>query len=271
MTLILVTNDDGISAIGIQMLAKALTGLTKATKVLVVAPTIQRSAGGKSVTYSTPLRLSREKNLFDSEILAYSIDGTPADCVIMGKYISSKEFGKKPDIIVSGINSGDNTSVQSVLTSGTCAAALEGGLSGIPSIAFSLEVPEIELFSRQNDSTSNYEIVSKHASEITKKVISKPLPSDILFLNCNFPASVSKKTPYEIVRLAPEKYIDEAIEQKDPRGVPIYWIWGELVSNLPENTDAHSLSVKKLITLTPISLDFNPDLILEFKKWFLEA
>lgn len=271
MTIILVTNDDGIGAIGVHMLAKALIGLTKDTKVLVVAPTVQRSAGGKSVTYSTPLRLSREKNLYDNAILAYSVDGTPADCVIMGKYISSKEFGKKPDIIVSGINSGDNTSVQAVLTSGTCAAALEGGLSGIPSIAFSLEVPEVELFSRPSDSTSNYEIASIHAREITKKVLSKPLPSDMLFLNCNFPANVSMKTPLDIVRLAPEKYVDEAIEQKDPRGVPIYWIWGDLVSNLPENTDAHSLSVKKSITLTPISLDFNPDHISKLKNWFSEA
>jgi len=271
MTLILVTNDDGIGATGIQMLAKAMTGLTKKGEVLVVAPTIQRSAGGKSVTYSTPLRLTREKNLFDTDMLAYSVDGTPADCVIMGKYLSNKEFGKMPDIVVSGINSGDNTSVQSVLTSGTCAAALEGALSGIPSIAFSLEVPEIELFSRLNNSTSNYEIASIRAKEITKKVLSNGLPASVMFLNCNFPSSVSMKTPLEIVRLAPEKYVDEAIAQKDPRGVPIYWIWGNLVSDLPKNTDVHSLSVKKLITVTPISLEFNPDLILELKNWYLEA
>jgi 5'-nucleotidase len=270
MKLILVTNDDGIGAIGVQSLAKAMTGLTTEVKVLVVAPTSQRSGGGKSITYSTPLRLTRELNHFDSDISAYSVDGTPADCVIMGKYLTKKEFGKLPDIIVSGINSGENTSVQSILASGTCAAAFEGALSGIPSIAFSLQVPKSELFVKSSNNTSNYETAAIRAREIAEKVLLKGLPLNFLFLNCNFPSSVSMQTPIDFVQLAPERYIDEAIEQKDPRGVPIYWIWGDLVKNLTENTDSHALSVKKVITLTPIGLEFNPDLIMDLKKWFLE-
>ncbi|MFW9777960.1 MAG: 5'/3'-nucleotidase SurE [Candidatus Heimdallarchaeota archaeon] len=270
MKLILVTNDDGIGATGLRMLANAMMELPSEVKTLVVAPTSQRSAGGKSITYSTPLRLSREIDLFDNKISAYSVDGTPADCVIMGKYVSKKEFGKIPDLIVSGINSGGNSSVQSILASGTCAAAFEGGISGIPSIAFSLEVPESELFSKPSQSASNYEVAAIRAKEIASKVLLKGLPSKVLFLNCNFPSSVSLQTPIDFVPLAPEKYIDEAIEQKDPRGVPIYWIWGDLISNLQENTDVHSLSVKKMITLTPISLEFRLDHILTLKKWFSE-
>ncbi|MFX0051324.1 MAG: 5'/3'-nucleotidase SurE [Candidatus Hodarchaeota archaeon] len=265
--LFLVTNDDGIDAAGLKTLVNTINTLGK---VIVVAPSIQRSAGGKSVTYSSPLRLNKVESHFSSEILAYSVDGTPADCVIMGLYLSKKKFGKRPELIVSGINSGDNTSVQSVLTSGTCAAAFEGAIVGITSIAFSLEVPVTELFSKPDNTVSNFADAANHALRITKHVIQHPLPEGIKFLNVNFPSSVNKDTPVDIVRLCPIKYIDEAIVQKDPRGVPIYWIWGEVVSNLPQKTDSHSLLIKKHITITPIGLGFDQDLICSFKDFFLE-
>jgi 5'-nucleotidase len=263
--LILVTNDDGIDAIGLKTLVNVINILGK---VIIVAPSVQRSAGGKSVTYSSPLRLSKAESHFSSGSVAYSVDGTPADCVIMGLYLSNKKFGKNPDLIVSGINSGDNTSVQSILTSGTCAAAFEGAIAGITSIAFSLEVPITELFSKPSNSDSNFENAANHAVKIIKNVLKHPLPIGIKFLNVNFPISVNNDTPYDIVRLCPIKYIDEAIEQTDPRGVPIYWIWGDVVSNLPQDTDSHSLLIKKLITITPIGLGFDQELLSSLKDYF---
>jgi 5'-nucleotidase len=263
--LILVTNDDGIDAIGLKTLVNVINILGK---VIIVAPSVQRSAGGKSVTYSSPLRLNKAESHFSSETVAYSVDGTPADCVIMGLYLSKKKFGKNPDLIVSGINSGDNTSVQSILTSGTCAAAFEGAIAGITSIAFSLEVPITEFFSKLSNSDSNFENAANHAVKIIKNVLKHPLPNGIKFLNVNFPSSVNNDTPYDIVRLCPIKYVDETIEQTDPRGVPIYWIWGDVVSNLPQDTDSHSLLIKKLITITPIGLGFDQELLSSLKDYF---
>ncbi|MFX0171365.1 MAG: 5'/3'-nucleotidase SurE [Candidatus Hodarchaeota archaeon] len=265
--LLLITNDDGIDAAGLKTLVNAIKTLGK---VIVVAPSIQRSAGGKSVTYSSPLRLNKVENHFTPEILAYSLDGTPADCVIMGLYLCKKKFGQRPDLIASGINSGDNTSVQSILTSGTCAAAFEGAIVGITSIAFSLEAPVTELFSKPNNTVSNFADAANHALKITRHVLQSSLPNRIKFLNVNFPSSVNIDTPIDIVQLCPIKYIDEAIVQKDPRGVPIYWIWGDIVSNLPQDTDSHSLLIKKHITITPIGLGFDQELLSSFKDFFMK-
>lgn len=260
--IILVSNDDGIDSEGIYQLAMHMHALGK---VLIVAPTVQRSGESKSITFSRPLRIAKvEKFPFP----AYSIDGTPADSVIMGKYLARKEYGREPDLVVSGINSGDNSSVHALLTSGTCAAAFESALIGMQAIAFSKEVKSEEIFFGSGPETSDYLPSAKRAATIVKFVLEHPLPQGIRFLNINFPSIIDEKTPIEVVTLAPERYINEVIETKDPRGTPIYWIWGGGVDDLEPNTDAYVLANKRHITITPISLGFGRWAIAPFKEYF---
>ncbi|MHA2365492.1 MAG: 5'/3'-nucleotidase SurE [Candidatus Hodarchaeales archaeon] len=259
--LILVTNDDGIDAVGIKRLAEAMLPLGN---VMIVAPTVQRSGESKSLTFSRPLRVAEINDKFTMK--AYSVDGTPADTVLLGKYLCNKNFSKDPDLIVSGINSGDNTSVHALLTSGTCAAAFEGALLGIPSISFSLVVKSTELFFGSN-STADYTNAARRAGEIVDYVLTNPLPEGIKFLNVNFPANCVD-SPIEVVKLAPEKYKNDIIEATDPRGVPVYWIWGNSVPNLETGTDSHALRYNNAITITPISLGFGRWALPKIGKYF---
>ncbi len=173
MTIFLVTNDDGIDAIGLRELVTAILPLGQ---ILVVAPTTQRSGQGKAVTYTQPVRLQEEPDyILNSDVLAYSVNGTPADSVILGEKLSYDLFNKKPDFVLAGINAGDNTSVHAIFTSGTCAAALEGGIRGIPSIAFSLELPDEELFDKSQNSLSLFKVAALHAKKILEKIKKKEI------------------------------------------------------------------------------------------------
>lgn len=262
MAVILISNDDGIDSAGIQSLAEAMIPLGK---VLIVAPTVQRSGESKSLTFSRPLRVAEIKNKFNTK--AYSVDGTPADTVVVGKYLCNKLFDQDPDLIVSGINIGDNTSVHALLTSGTCAVAFEGALLNISSIAFSMVTSVKESFFGADPKT-DYANAAQRAGQIAKIVLANPLPKNIRFLNVNFPKAVTADTPIDIVKLSPVKYTNDIIEVKDPRGVPVYWIWGDKVENIPENTDSHSLIKKKNITITPISLGFGHWALPKLKEYF---
>ena len=262
--IILVTNDDGIDADGLKQLANKMNELAK---VIVVAPTIQRSGESKSLTLKRPLRPTRIER-FDYP--AFSLDGTPADSVIMGRYLARKVYGAIPDLVVSGINSGDNTSVHALLTSGTVAASFESALIGIPSIAFSMEVPTSELFTGSGANT-NYEPAAIRAKEIAKIVLDQPLPKDIRFLNVNFPASTNEHTPIEVAKLSPEKYTNEIIEDEDPRKSPIYWIWGGDVQELEPGTDAYVVYRQKAIAITPITLGFGRWSVSVLKEWLEKA
>lgn len=261
MAVILITNDDGVNALGIRRLAESM--LDHSNKLVVVAPTVQRSGESKSLTFSRPLRVTKV-NLFPFP--AFSVDGTPADSVIIGQHLCQKEYGQRPDLIVSGINAGDNSSLHALLTSGTCAAAFEGAILQIPSIAFSLEVKSSELFD-QNQS-ADYLIQAKRASEIVGVVLKHGMPDGIKFLNVNFPSDCTMETPVEVVHLAPEKYRNDVIETTDPRGVEMFWIWGDLVDSIPEGTDSYALMTNRSISITPISLGFGRWAVPKFKIFF---
>ena len=267
MTIFLVTNDDGISAFGLRELIKAILPLGQ---ILVVAPATQRSGQGKSVTYTQPIRLQEEKEFISNpNVFAYSISGTPADAVMIGERLALDLFNQKPDFVLAGINAGDNTSVHAIFTSGTCAAALEGGIRGIPSVAFSLELPDNELFDKSQNSLAIFKIAAIHAKRIVEKIKTKGLPEGIMILNINFPNNVSLKTKLDVVKLCPVKYIDEAIEAKDPRNVSVYWLWGKNRSKLPINTDSYALLKKHQITITPISLNLGDHYLKQTKDFFL--
>ncbi|MHA1976602.1 MAG: 5'/3'-nucleotidase SurE [Candidatus Hodarchaeales archaeon] len=264
--LFLITNDDGINAVGLKELASEMISIGD---VVVVAPSTQQSGKGKSVTYTQPVRLHTEGEFMpDLNIHAYSVNGTPADSIIIGQKVCHRLFDKKPDLILSGINHGDNTSVHAIFTSGTCGAALEGGILGIPSIAFSLELPDDELFEKSPDSSATFKIAASRAKEIVSYVISHSFPDPVKVLNVNFPNTIDGNTKIKIVKLCPVKYIDKAIEALDPRNIPVYWLWGQVQDNLPKDTDSYVLINEKLITISPISLDLGSNHLQEIKHFF---
>lgn len=248
---ILVSNDDGVKAPGIDSLAHYATELGE---VIIIAPDSQRSAGGKSLTFHKPLRINKATTL--SGFKAYSMNGSPADSIILYHHL----FEKDPDIVISGINSGENASLHSILTSGTCAVALEAGLRGVPSFALSIDVPE-EMFFKPNKETK-YDIAAKQGIKIIKKLLK--LPEDywdkVLFVNINFPRNVNNKTKIEVAPPAKYKYENFLVERIDPRGEKYYWLWGELRKDLDPGTDAFLVLKNNTITVTPITFGMGKEL-----------
>ena len=236
---ILLTNDDGIDALGINKLRKALSSLGKLT---VVAPDRERSATGHGITIHKPLRV--HKMNYD-DCTAYAVTGTPADCV---KFALEELMDEPPDIIVSGINSGANLGTD-VLYSGTVSAAIEGVIAGFPSIAVSLALKE----------KRNYDQAAQVACKVVNKVIKKGLPEETI-LNVNVPDIENiDSIDFEITRLGIRRYKDSIEKRVDPRGYEYYWIAGQITDiecNRNEQicTDISAIAQNK-VSITPIHLD----------------
>ena len=247
MVVILATNDDGINAAGLE----AIIGeLRSECDLLVVAPESQRSGESKALTFQTPIRAKKVGN--DATTTTFAINGTPADAVVLGAHLAKKIFGQSPDLVVSGINSGDNTSIHAVLTSGTCAAAFEAGIMGLPAVAFSRRVPETEFF--ENGNPDEFKICAKYANDIVKKILECGLPTGVAFLNVNFPVNVSLDTQILITDVSPIGYTVDVQEIVDPRGSSVYWVWGPMDEEFKRGTDIHTLLVENKISISPITL-----------------
>ena len=259
---ILISSDDGIYSKGIRSLATAL--YRKGYETTVIAPRTQRSGEGKSVTFDQPIRMEPISLSYLDGQIGWRTTGTPADAVIHGVYQRSNGGASPYNLIVAGINSGENTSVHSILTSGTCAVCFEAALLGYPAIAFSLSMDEQYFFDESAESPG-LSIASEIACDIIAKVLSHGMPVGIGFLNVNFPDTVKKDTPIEINRMALTKYRDYTIKREDPRGVPYYWIWGDTL-DVPEDTDTYAVLEKKVISITPVTLFFDGRPIPEISK-----
>ncbi len=235
---ILVTNDDGITAPGIQNLAYLMKELGD---VVIVAPDSPQSAMGHAITIAKPLRLE-QVDLYDG-IASYQCSGTPVDCV---KLAVNKVLHRKPDLLVSGINHGSNSSIN-VIYSGTMSAAMEGAIEGIPSIGFSLGD-----FSHD----ANFIPVQKYVLEIARQVLANGLPQGSL-LNVNFPAvaSFEELQGIRICRQAVAKWQEEFDERVDPHKRKYYWLTGEFTLNDPgEDTDEWALN-NNYVSVVPVQFD----------------
>ncbi len=250
---ILLSNDDGIYSNGIKTLAREI--YSRKWNITVIAPRLQRSGEAKSITFDRPIRMQEIPLSYLGGKIGWRTTGTPADAVIHGVY--QRTNGNHPpfDLVISGINIGENTSVHSILTSGTCAVSFEAALLGLPLIAFSIDADESHFFDETAE-PPGLQIAAKIACEIALKVLKHGLPEGVAFLNVNFPDTISEDTPIEICQMAMSKYRDYTIEKQDPRGVPYYWIWGTMLE-LSENTDAYAVLKKKVVSITPITLYFD--------------
>lgn len=248
--LILITNDDGISAKGISAL---IDTMKQFGEIVVVAPDKPQSGMGHAITVNHPLRLNRSKIYPDIE--AYSCTGTPVDCVKLGIYEIMK---RKPDLVVSGINHGANFSTN-VLYSGTMSAAVEGAMENIPSIGFSLCD-----FSADADFSGAKKIVE----EVTSLALKNDFPSHIC-LNVNIP----KLPPQEIKGLkfckqAAAYWDDRFEERKDPFGHSYYWLTGNFQEiEAEKDTDLHYIQ-EGYATIVPTQFDMTAhEVINQLKNW----
>jgi 5'-nucleotidase len=234
---ILVTNDDGDSE-GLRMLLEVARKFDK--KAVAIVPNRQRSAVSGALTLHKPLRLHHVAEG------VYSINGTPSDCVLFAVY--SGEF-EKPDMVLSGINWGENVSVGSVLGSGTVGACWQAALERIPSIAFSMSRGAGD-WRRAESWGERKQIVSK-VSEIVKTLRPKLAPEK--FFNVNMPHRLKDAKMVHVRRIQRERFLTSVLMRHDPEGRPYYWISGT-PNEIEEGTDVHEVMVKRNISVTEIDL-----------------
>lgn len=248
---ILVCNDDGIYSEGIIKLASEMSCLGQVT---VVAPNMERSAIGHAITMHSPLRVDQVE-LPGLDIEAFSINGTPADCVKIGVDIIMKEA---PDLIVSGINKGANLGTD-VLYSGTVSAAIEGAILGFPSMAVSVA----------SHNCSDFSFAGAASVYVARVLLNNRLPADTV-LNVNIPY-VEKQScrGIKVTKLGVRKYKDNYIKREDPRGGVYYWLAGEPIDGeYNANTDIEAIK-NRYISITPIHLDLTDhDQVKTISKWF---
>ena len=237
--LILVVNDDGITAPGIRALVEAVRPLGE---VIVVAPDSPQSGMGHAITINKPLRLTKAHVFDDLDITSYHCSGTPADCV---KIAVDKIMHRHPDLCVSGINHGSNSSIN-VLYSGTMSAAVEASLEGIPAVGFSLLDYHMD---------ADFNAATHFARVISEQILKNGLPKSTL-LNVNIPKLKQDEIKgIKICRQAIAKWEEEYIQRQDPYGRDYYWLTGNFVNHdHGEDTDEWALS-KGYVSVVPVQYD----------------
>ena len=230
MPIIMVTNDDGINSPGIKALQQAMRSLGQ---TVVVAPERDNSAVSHALTMSRPLRIREiEKNMF-------TLDGTPTDCVVVG---IGKLVGKKPDLLVSGINAGPNLG-DDISYSGTVSAAIEGTMYGIPSMAMSLA----------GEAPFDFALAMRVAACLARRILADGLPANTL-LNVNIPAGDTFQG-FAVTRQGRRLWENSIQETFDPWGRKHYWIGGGTpLRDSSEDTDVSAIH-NGLVSVTPIHLD----------------
>ncbi|WNM60826.1 5'/3'-nucleotidase SurE [Candidatus Nitrospira neomarina] len=244
--IILVTNDDGINAPGIKVLAEALSPLGE---VWVVAPEKTQNAVGRSMTLHKPLRLRPLKKRW------YAVNGTPADCVTLA--VCHLLPACLPKLVVSGINNGWNLG-DDVTNSGTVAGAIEGMLHGIPSIAISLEdLPKCQ-----------YAVAGHFAFLVGKRVLECGLPEETI-LNVNVPSRrLENIAGIQITCLSQRRYLNPVVEKTDPRGNRYFWIAGQRESWARGKHSDHDAVSNQMVSISPLHLDLTDySAMQELKGW----
>lgn len=237
--LILVSNDDGITAPGIGHLVSVMKELGD---VLVVAPNRPQSGMGHAITVGDTLRL-KESHIYEG-VRAFECSGTPADCVKMARQYVLKDQ-RQPDVVVSGINHGSNTSI-SVLYSGTMSAAIEAAIEGAPSIGFSL---------CDYGSEADFSHTLEYVKKITEQVLRKGMPKGVA-LNVNFPPKRNEPLKgIRVCRQANAKWVEAFDERRDPNGRKYFWMTGNFVNfDKGEDNDEWAIA-NNYISVVPCQFD----------------
>lgn len=252
--LILITNDDGITAPGLRSLIKVMN---KIGEVIVVAPDSPQSAMGHAITINNTLFCKKEK-IDDGPQIEYSTSGTPADCV---KLAVNEILERKPDICVSGINHGSNASIN-VIYSGTMSAAIEAGIEGIPAVGFSL---------LDYNWNADFSQIDSYIKTIVENVLNNGLRKGVV-LNVNFPnISKEKINGIKICRQAKSYWNEKFDKRVNPLGKNYYWLTGNFV-NLDDGQDTDHWALENdYISVVPIQFDLTAHSYLKnLKSWNFE-
>ncbi len=253
--LILVTNDDGIHARGLEALIEVVRPYGK---VFVIAPEEGQSGMSHAITVKTPIRVRKVHE--EKGLVKYSSNGTPVDCV---KLAVNKLLDRKPDLIVSGINHGSNSSA-SVIYSGTMAAAIEGCINGIPSIGFSL---------LDYSPDANFSSIHKYVIEIMEIALEKGIPEGIC-LNVNFPVNTYHKIKgIRVCKQSRGVWREEFDQRTDPQNRDYYWLTGEFHNLDPDSPDTDEWALNNnFISIVPVHTDLTSYTALEIMKdWDIET
>ncbi len=241
---VLLSNDDGVHAPGLEALAAAFSG----DEVWVVAPDREQSASSHAISLHRPLRL------YEMRPRWFAVDGTPTDAVYMG--LNHVLRGARPDVVVAGVNHGPNLG-NDVLYSGTVAAAMEGALLGVHAVAASLASAPPYVF----DDAARFVVA------LARRLVQTPLPAPLL-LNVNVPPGPVRA--YRFARLGRRTYGNEVVEKVDPRGRKYYWIGGEggpTNEDIP-GSDCNCVLKDRVVSVTPLHLDSSNDPVLhELRSW----
>lgn len=254
MALVLVTNDDGIHAPGINAMRRALEQV-EGLEVWSVAPDRQRSASSHALTMYRPL-FPMKMEIPGATSPCYSVTGTPADSA---KLAIEELLPRKPDLVISGINQGPNLGTD-IFYSGTVAAALEGPILGIPAIAASLD----------SFTSDDYTVAAEYVTNLALWVLKEGLPPGTL-LNINVPGlSKEEIKGVRVAKMGRRLYRDQWDKRKDPRGRTYYWLAGVL-ADLTNDQDSDVVAVEQgYVSLTPLQLDLTRyELLDRLRGWTL--
>ncbi|NIQ00522.1 MAG: 5'/3'-nucleotidase SurE [Nitrospinaceae bacterium] len=234
--MILLTNDDGFYAKGIQALRK---GLASVTDVVMVAPEAEQSAVGHAISLSNPLKVRRVEE--KGELIGYAVNGTPADCV---KIAVTELLEEPPELVISGVNQGGNLGT-CVIYSGTVSAATEAAIMGLPAIAVSLNSFEVHDFSA----------AVEFVLTLFPQVIRKGLPEGVS-LNVNVPAVPRDQIQGAVVTRQGKSRVIETFDKRiNPRRETYYWLAGEMKFDEVEKGTDCEMVAENYISVTPIHFD----------------
>lgn len=259
MKKILITNDDGFDSEGLSALVEAVQDLAE---VIVVAPTIEKSASGHSLTLTRPLRfVELEKNFYKLD------DGTPTDCIYLALNALFKD-GEKPDLVLSGINLGANLG-EDITYSGTVAGAMEGVIHGVPSIAFS----QVYKGGKHTLHEKGFGVAQRVARELTQKIFDGSFPlGERKLINVNIPPIIeSEYKGHRVTKSGYRVYGNDAHMHKNPRGEEHYWMGLHKLEWKPSQ-DGQMCDLEAIgegfVSITPVHLDMTShNDIKNLKEW----
>lgn len=246
----MISNDDGYHSPGIHALVDMVSDLAD---VLVCAPEAARSGFSCAFSAVDYLRLKRRNDIGTAQV--WSCSGTPVDCVKLA--LDQLCPNRRPDLILGGINHGDNSSVNNHY-SGTMGIAMEGCMKYIPSVAFS---------SCYYNEDANLEPVRPYVVRLVKKVLTEGLPKGVC-LNVNFPAEESFRG-FKVCRMTYGRWVDEIVTARHPRGYDYYWVVGRYQNDEPENADTDQWALNHgYVAVTPTTMDVTAyEFLSKIKHW----
>lgn len=252
--LVLLTNDDGIYAPGLEAMEKKLR---QVAEVVTVAPATEQSGVGHTITFLRPLICKQVHDATGQGRQRWAVEGSPADSVKIGVV---ELLPRRPDLVISGINGGLNAGIN-VLYSGTVAAAIEGAFFGIDSVAVSLEY----------DEHANFTAAAELAWGVIEQLLAKKGPEPQLF-NLNIPtAALAQPRGLKVVPMGGDRYGESYIQRVDPKGRKYYWATNDPPPRPSEVEDDCSALAKGYVTVTPLGFDMTKhDVMGRMEGWGLE-